>query len=162
MVVGGGDAAMEEANFLSKFATKITVAVRRDDLKASKIMQERVKANPKVSFLWNTEAKEVLGDGKKVTGVRLMNNKTSTANEMKTDGIFVAIGHKPNTEIFAGQIEMDLKGYVVVDARSSKTSVEGVFAAGDVVDHVYRQAVTAAGSGCVAAIDAERYLANQE
>ena len=162
VVVGGGDAAMEEANFLSKFATKITVAVRRDDLKASKIMQERVKANPKVSFLWNTEAKEVLGDGKKVTGVRLMNNKTGMESALKTDGVFVAIGHKPNTEIFAGQIEMDLKGYVVVDARSSKTSVEGVFAAGDVVDHVYRQAVTAAGSGCVAAIDAERYLANQE
>lgn len=161
VVVGGGDAAMEEANFLTKFATKITVIVRKEELRASKIMQERALKNPKITFVWNSEVKELLGD-EKLTGLKVFNNKTGETTEMKTDGLFVAIGHEPNTQIFKGQLELDQKGYVVTKPGSTKTNIEGVFAAGDVADHVYRQAVTAAGTGCMAALDAERWLASQE
>lgn len=161
VVVGGGDAAMEEANFLTRFASKITVLVRKDVLRASKIMQERALNNPKITFVWNTELQEVLGE-EKVTGVRVINNQTNEVSEIAADGLFVAIGHKPNTDIFAGQIELDQKGYVVVQPGSTKTNIEGVFAAGDVADHVYRQAVSAAGTGCMAALDAERWLASRE
>ncbi len=162
LVVGGGDSAMEESTFLTKFASKVTVVVRKDALRASKIMQERAKKNSKIEFLWNTEVKEILGDGKKMTGARLWNNQTNEGREVAAEGLFVAIGHKPNTEIFAGQIELDAKGYVMVQPNSTKTNVEGVFASGDVVDHVYRQAVTAAGTGCMAALDAERWLTSKE
>jgi thioredoxin reductase (NADPH) len=184
LVVGGGDSAMEEATFLTKFASKVTVVVRKDALRASKIMQERARNNPKITFLWNTEVKEVLGDPSphsipqgrpegtrratgsrqvgKMTGVKILNNQTNEEQTFAADGLFVAIGHKPNTEIFAGQIELDQKRYIVVQSGSTKTNVEGVFAAGDVVDHVYRQAVTAAGTGCMAALDAERWLAGHE
>ncbi len=158
VVVGGGDAAMEEANFLTRFAAKVTLLVRRNELRASKIMQERVRANPKIEMVWNTEADEVLGDGQKMTSLRIHNNQTNESSELAADGLFVAIGHKPNTEIFAGQIELDEKGYIVTKSHSSATSVEGVFAGGDVADHIYRQAVTAAGTGCMAALDAERFL----
>ncbi len=161
-VVGGGDAAMEEANFLTRFASKVTVLVRKDVLRASKIMQERAHNNPKISFLWNTEVHEVLGDGKVLTGLRLFNNQTNETQDFATQGLFVAIGHKPNTQIFADQLTLDAKGYVVVSPGTTRTSVEGVFAAGDVADHVYRQAVTAAGTGCMAALDAERWLASRE
>ncbi|MBI4437831.1 thioredoxin-disulfide reductase [Candidatus Uhrbacteria bacterium] len=162
LVVGGGDAAMEEATFLTKFASRVTVLVRKDSLRASKIMQERAQKDPKISFAWNTEVKEVLGDGKKMTGVRVLNNKTNEEGEMTADGLFVAIGHKPNSEIFKGQIELDAKGYVVTKPGTSATSVEGVFAGGDVADYRYRQAVTAAGTGCMAALDAEKWLAARE
>jgi thioredoxin reductase (NADPH) len=159
VVVGGGDAAMEEATFLTKFATKVTVMVRRDALRASKIMQERAKKN---EFVWNTEVKEVLGDGGKMTGVKIFNNKTNKTSDFAADGLFVAIGHKPNTELFVGKIELDQKGYVVTKPGSTATNIEGVFAAGDVADHVYRQAVSAAGTGCMAALDAERWLSSRE
>ncbi len=158
LVVGGGDSAMEEANFLTKFAKKVTVVHRRDSLRASKIMQERAMKNPKIDFLWNTEIREVLGDGTKLTGVRVYNNQTNEEYELATEGLFVAIGHKPNTELFAGQVELDQKGYIVTKSGSTATSVEGVFAGGAVADHLYRQAVTAAGTGCMAALDAERWL----
>lgn len=158
LVVGGGDSAMEESNFLTKFAKKVTVIHRRDSLRASKIMQERAKKNPKIEFMWNTEVREVLGDGTKMTGVRVFNNQTSEEREMAADGLFVAIGHKPNTSLFQGKIELDQKGYIVTKPGSTATSVEGVFAGGDVADHTYRQAVTAAGTGCMAALDAERWL----
>jgi thioredoxin reductase (NADPH) len=160
-VVGGGDSAMEEATFLTRFATSVTVIVRRDVLRASKIMQERAKANPKISFIWNSEVKEIKGDGNKVTGLTLWNNQTKETSEFVTDGLFVAVGHKPNTEIFAGQLELDAKGYIKTQPGSTKTNIEGVFAAGDVADHYYRQAVTAAGTGCMAAIDVERWLASK-
>ncbi len=162
LVVGGGDAALEEANFLTRFATKVTLLVRKDVFKASKIMQDRALANPKISVMWNTEVQEVVGDGTKMTGVKIINNQTQATSELSADGLFVAIGHKPNTQIFEGQIELDQKGYVVVQHGSTKTNVEGVFAAGDVADHVYRQAISAAGTGCMAALDAERYLSAQE
>ena len=169
VVVGGGDAAMEEANFLTRFASKVTVLVRKDVLRASKIMQERALKNPKIAFVWNTEVQEVLGgpstgsgSGEKMTGVRVINNQTNEVSDIAADGLFVAIGHKPNTEIFAGQIELDQKGYVVVQPGSTRTNIEGVFAAGDVADHLYRQAVSAAGTGCMAALDAERWLASKE
>jgi thioredoxin reductase (NADPH) len=161
VVVGGGDAAMEESNFLTKFAKKVTVIHRRDSLRASKIMQERAMKNPKIDFLWNTEVREVLGDTTKLTGVRLFNNQTNQESELATEGLFVAIGHKPNTHLFEGQLELDVKGYVVTKPGSTATSVEGVFAGGDVADHKYRQAITAAGTGCMAALDAERWLAQQ-
>ncbi|MEK7666004.1 MAG: thioredoxin-disulfide reductase [Patescibacteria group bacterium] len=161
LVVGGGDAAMEEANFLTHFAMKVIVLVRKDVLKASKIMQERAMKNPKIEFVWNTEVQEVLGQ-EKMTGVRVLNNKTNEISEISADGLFVVIGHKPNTEIFIGQIELDQKGYVVTKSGSTKTNIEGVFAAGDVADHIYRQAVTAAGTGCMSALDAERWLANRK
>lgn len=162
IVVGGGDSAMEEANFLTRFAESVTVVVRKDVLKASKIMQERARANAKISFVWNSEVKEIVGDGTRVTGVKLFNNQTNETTDFSTDGVFVAIGHKPNTELFAGKLDMDAIGYLVTKPGSTKTNVEGVFAAGDVADHYYRQAITAAGTGCMAAIDAERWLASRE
>lgn len=161
VVVGGGDAALEEANFLTKFASKITVVVRKEELKASKIMQERALKNPKITFLWNSEVHEVLGE-QKISGLKIFNNKTNETTEFATEGLFVAIGHEPNTEIFKGQLELDVKNYIAIKPGSTHTSVEGIFAAGDVADHVYRQAITAAGTGCMAALDAERYLASKE
>jgi thioredoxin reductase (NADPH) len=155
-VVGGGDSAMEEAGFLSKFATKVSVVHRRDALRASKIMQDRARRNPKITFLMDSSVEEVLGTGK-VEGIRLKNHRTGKTSELSLDGLFVAIGHVPNTKIFKDQIDLDQAGYIVT-TEGSRTSLPGVFAAGDCQDHVYRQAVTAAGSGCMAAIDAERFL----
>ncbi|MFQ5931358.1 MAG: thioredoxin-disulfide reductase [Nitrospiraceae bacterium] len=156
VVVGGGDSAMEESTFLTKFATRVSVVHRRDKLRASKIMQDRAFKNEKVTFILNSVVEEVLGDGV-VTGVRLRNVASGETSELKTAGLFVAIGHTPNTGLFAGQIEMDAKGYILTK-NGTHTNVPGVFAAGDVQDSKYRQAVTAAGSGCMAAIDAERFL----
>ena len=160
VVIGGGDSAMEEALFLTKFASKVTIVHRRDEFRASRIMAARVKEHDKIEIMWNTNVTEVLGDDS-VTGVRLSNTVTGETAEFATDGVFVAIGHKPNTSIFEGQLELDEAGYVVVADKNTATSVAGVFAAGDVADHVYRQAITAAGTGCQAAIDAERWLAEQ-
>jgi thioredoxin reductase (NADPH) len=157
-VVGGGDSAIEEAIFLTKFANSVTVIHRRDELRASKIMQDRAFANPKIDFRWNSVVTDIAGDGR-VELVRLRDTLTDETSELKVGGLFVAIGHDPNTKLFAGQLELDENGYVVLpDAGSTRTSVEGVFAAGDVADHVFRQAVTAAGTGCMAAIEAERWL----
>ena len=156
-VVGGGDSAMEEAVFLTKFATNVTVVHRRDKLRASKIMQDKALANPKISFLWNSEVVEVRDVTKgEVSSVVVKNHETGAETNLSVEGLFVAIGHTPNTKLFTGQLDMDENGYIVTDGTS--TSVPGVFACGDVQDHVYRQAVTAAGSGCMAAIDSERYL----
>jgi thioredoxin reductase (NADPH) len=158
MVVGGGDSALEEALFLTKFAKQVTVVHRRDKLRASKIMQEKAFANPKIAFLWDAIPEEILDvPRKKVTTVRIRNLKSGAITEQSVDGIFVAIGHTPNTAVFRGLLEMDSVGYIRTH-DGTKTSVPGVFAAGDVQDHVYRQAITAAGSGCMAAIDAERFL----
>jgi len=157
VVVGGGDTAMEEASFLTKFASKVTIVHRRDAFRASKIMQERVLANPKVEVVWNAVVTEIVGDAA-VTGVRVMDTVTGDEREMATDGVFMAIGHTPNTSLFAGEIGLNENGYVVVEEPTTKTNVPGVFAAGDVTDVIYRQAVTAAGQGCKAAIDAERFL----
>ncbi len=158
LVVGGGDSAVEEATFLTKFATKVTLIHRRDSLRASKIMQERAHSNPKMDFIWDSEVVEIKDvAAKKVTGVVLRNLKTGALSEKKCDGIFMAIGHTPNSEVFKGQIELDPKGYIKVH-DGTYTSVEGVFACGDVQDFKYRQAITAAGSGCMAALDAERWL----
>jgi thioredoxin reductase (NADPH) len=164
VVVGGGDTAMEEALFLTKFATKVTVVHRRNELRASKIMQDRAESNPKISFLWETVIDEILGDPKNggVVGVKLKNIKSGKVQDFKTDGVFVAIGHEPNTKLFKGQLDMDEFGYLVTKSGSTTTNVPGVFACGDVQDRVYRQAVTAAGTGCMAAIDAERYLESQK
>jgi thioredoxin reductase (NADPH) len=156
VVVGGGDSAMEEANFLTKFATKVYVVHRRDKLRASKIMQDRAMKNEKISFIWNSVVQDILGNHV-VTGVQLKNVITSTTTTLPCAGVFVAIGHRPNTSLFAGQLDMDAKGYLVTKSGTA-TSVSGVFAAGDVQDSTYRQAVTAAGTGCMAAIDAERFL----
>jgi thioredoxin reductase (NADPH) len=158
VVVGGGDVAMEDSTFLTKFASKVTIVHRRDSLRASKIMQERAFKNPKISFIWDSVVEEIHDVGKgTVTGVTLRNVKTNTRTQMRCDGVFVAIGHQPNTEVFKGQIGLDEQGYVKTERRTM-TNIEGVFAAGDVVDHYYRQAVTAAGMGCMAAIDVEKYL----
>jgi thioredoxin reductase (NADPH) len=159
-VVGGGDTAMEEALFLTRFATKVTVIHRRDQLRASKIMQDRALAHDKIDFAWNSAVDEVLGD-EFVTGVRLLDLKSGEKSELAVEALFVAIGHRPNTELLREQLELDDVGYVSVSAGSTRTSVEGVFACGDVADPFYRQAVTAAGTGCMAAIDAERWLAEQ-
>jgi thioredoxin reductase (NADPH) len=160
-VVGGGDSAMEEALFLAKFASRVTILHRRDEFRASKIMQRRVFDHDKIDVQWNTTVEEVLGDNK-VTGLRLRDAQTGEEREVATDGLFMAIGHKPNTDIFAGQVDLNEAGYIQQPGPGTMTSVAGVFAAGDVADFTYRQAVTAAGSGCMAAIDAERWLAERE
>lgn len=162
VVVGGGDTAMEEALFLTKFASKVTIVHRRDEFRASKIMGARALEHEKIDVIWNTVVTEIHGENT-VTGVTLEDTVTGETRQLETDGVFVAIGHKPTTDLFVDQLEMDANGYLeIADDGSTRTSVEGVFAAGDVADHVYRQAVTAAGTGCRAAIDAERWLANQE
>jgi len=157
-VVGGGDSAMEEANFLTRFASKVFVIHRRDSLRASKIMVERAHANPKIEFIWNTEVIDVLGQDK-VSGLKLRNLISGEESDKDFDGLFVAIGHLPRSELLVNQIDLDGEGYVKVDGRSTRTNQKGVFACGDLVDHTYRQAITAAGSGCQAALDAERFLA---
>ena len=166
IVIGGGDTAMEEANYLTKHAKEVVVIHRRDEFRASKIMLDRAKANPKVSFVINSAVEEVLGtdeNGKKtVTGVKVRNLLTNELTEIATDGMFVAIGHKPNTDLFKGQLDMDDVGYIITKKSTSETNVKGVFACGDAQDSVYRQAITAAGTGCMAAIDAERYIAELE
>jgi thioredoxin reductase (NADPH) len=159
-VIGGGDTAMEEATFLTRFATKVTLIHRRDTLRASAVMAERAKRNPKIAYIWDSVVTEVLGQDS-VTGARLRNVKTNAVSDFSCQGLFVAIGHTPTTEFLTGQVKVDENGYVMTDGRT-RTSVEGVFAAGDVMDSRYRQAVTAAGTGCMAALEAERYLAHHE
>jgi thioredoxin reductase (NADPH) len=160
-IVGAGDTACEEASYLSNICTKVYMIVRRDEMRASQIMQNRVMKNPKIEILWNTETVEILGE-EEVTGVTVKNNKTNLTQVLKISGFFVAIGHEPNTGIFKGIIDMDETGYILTVPGSTRTNVEGVFASGDAQDHIYRQAVTAAGTGCMAALDAERYLASKE
>jgi thioredoxin reductase (NADPH) len=158
-VIGGGDTAMEEATFLSRFAKSVTVVHRRDTLRASKAMQERAFADPKIKFIWNSEVDEIHEEEAKLSGLTLRNTKTGETSRLPVTGLFVAIGHDPRTELFKGVLTLDEDGYLKVDSPSTRTNAPGVFAAGDVVDHTYRQAVTAAGTGCAAALDAERYLA---
>ncbi len=161
VVVGGGDTAMEEATFLTRYGSRVTVMHRRDSLRASKIMQDKAFANPKIDFIWNTDVKEILGSKETgVTGVSVVNNKTGEESIFPCEGVFIAIGHKPNTDLFKGQLEMDDVGYLKTAGRSMATNIAGVFACGDAQDSFYRQAVTAAGTGCMAAIDAERFLDN--
>lgn len=160
-IVGAGDTACEEASYLSNICSKVSMIIRKDEMRASQIMQNRVKNNPKIEILWNTETDEILGEDE-VTGVRLINNKTGEKHELAISGFFVAIGHQPNTGIFNDSIHMDEAGYIKTIPGSTRTNVEGVFACGDAQDHIYRQAVTAAGTGCMAALDAERYLAEIE
>ena len=162
VIVGAGDSACEEAHYLSKLCTKVTMLVRRDEFRASKIMANRVKNTANITILFNTETEEVLGDGQVVTGVRVKNNQSNEIIDIPATGFFVAIGHKPNTDIFNGFLTLDETGYVINNPGTSKTNVDGVFVSGDAADHVYRQAVTAAGTGCMAALDAERYLAAKE
>lgn len=157
-VIGGGDTAMEEATFLSRFAKSVTVVHRRDTLRASKAMQERAFADPKISFIWDSEVTEIRGDNK-LSGLSLRDVKTGETSELPVTGLFIAIGHDPRTELFKGQLDLDDEGYLKAASPSTRTNLPGVFAAGDVVDHTYRQAITAAGTGCSAALDAERYLA---
>lgn len=160
-VIGGGDSAMEEATFLTRFADKVTIVHRRDELRASKIMQQRAIDNPKIEFAWNSTVTELHGD-QQLEGVTLTDTVTGDERRLDVSGMFIAIGHRPNTDLFKGQLQLDDEGYLVVKAGSAATDVDGVFACGDVVDHTYRQAITAAGTGCMAALDAERWLENQE
>lgn len=160
-IIGGGDTAMEEANFLTRFASKVYVIHRRDSFRASKIMADRVLKNTKIEVIWDHELVDVLGD-KDVTGVKIKNVKTGAVTEKALSGVFIAIGHKPNTSVFKGILKMDETGYLITEGKSTYTSVEGIFAAGDVQDHIYRQAITAAGTGCMAAMDAERWLEKTE
>lgn len=163
VVVGGGDTALEEATYLTKFAKSVVVVHRRDSLRASKIMQKKAMDNPKISFIWDSEIIEVLDVAKdKVTGVKIKNLKTGAVTTQKCDGLFLAIGHQPNTKLFEGKLTLDAKGYIVTEAKTTRTNIPGVFACGDVQDVVYRQAITAAGTGCMAAIDAERFLSHQQ
>jgi thioredoxin reductase (NADPH) len=157
-VIGGGDSAMEEATFLTRFAEKVTIVHRRDEFRASAIMAERALANPKIEVAWNSEVLDVIGD-EKVSGLRLRNRVTGEESTLDVTGVFIAIGHDPRSELVKGQVDLDDEGYVLVSGRTTKTNIDGVFAAGDLVDHTYRQAITAAGSGCSAALDAERHLA---
>ena len=158
-VVGGGDSAMEEATFLTRFAETVTIIHRRDEFRASKIMAERALANPKIKVEWNTVVTEILENDGRVGGVKVKDVSTGAERTLDVTGVFVAIGHDPRSELFAGQVDMDESGYILVDQPSTRTNLAGVFAAGDLVDHTYRQAVTAAGTGCSAALDAERYIA---
>lgn len=162
VIVGAGDSACEEAHYLSKLCKKVTMLVRSDNFRASKIMEDRVRNTENIEILMNTSTVEVLGDGNVVTGIKVKNNETGVESDIPATGFFVAIGHKPNTDIFKGQLTMDETGYLITTGKTSATNIEGVFACGDVQDKDYRQAITAAGSGCIAALDAERYLASQE
>ncbi|MDG2113197.1 MAG: thioredoxin-disulfide reductase [Actinomycetota bacterium] len=159
-VIGGGDSALEEANFLTRFASKVTIIHRRDELRASKIMQDRAFANPKIEFLWNSQITAITGDAK-LESITIENTESGATTEMALSGLFIAIGHRPNTDLFSGQLELKDNGYLVTQPDSSRTAIEGVFACGDVQDDYYRQAITASGSGCMAAIDAERWLEAQ-
>jgi thioredoxin reductase (NADPH) len=161
-IVGAGDTAAEEATYLAKLCRKVYMLVRRDEFRASKAMVHRVLNTPNIEVIYNSEAKEILGNGKNVTAIKVLNNRTGAETDIPVEGFFVAIGHKPNTDIFKGWLDMDETGYLITTPGTSKTNVEGVFASGDVQDHYYRQAITAAGSGCMAALDAERYLAAKE
>jgi thioredoxin reductase (NADPH) len=161
-VIGGGDSAMEEASFLTRFGETVTIVHRRDEFRASKIMAARALANPKITVAWNTVVTEILDGGGKVSGIRVRDVTTGEERELATTGVFVAIGHDPRSELFRGQLDLDDEGYIKVEAPSTRTNLEGVFAAGDVVDHTYRQAITAAGTGCAAALDAERYIISLE